>query len=521
MFYTKFVWPAAIPDPVLPLVKWKGRTTTQLIYFCCAMKIKSFAIAFALFLLLFADPRPVAAQDSQDHWTYQRCLEYALSHNLTLQQSVLQKRLAELTLKQNRLSQLPTVSAGGSTGYRFGRSIDPTSNTFVTQSLFSAGLSVDVGADLFGWFTKQNNIASSKYQLYANNYLLEKARNDMGVNVANAFLQILLAQEQVKLSKSQVALSEAQLDNTKKLVNAGSVPESNQADMEAQLARDSSTLVTAQNNAIVRVLQMKALLNLDFAVPFSPELPENIQSVPMLDLSQTAPEMVFTAALAAQPQNKADQMSVKAAERSLAAARGALYPSLRFSAGAGTNYANTNYAPYGLPQPKVDTIGQVDVNGTSYSVVRPGFTNPGSRLVAFGDQLNNNFGQNIGISLSIPLLNAWQLRGNVERARVDIENKQLTLDINKQQLRQDVYTAHADAIGALQKYQAAISTEAASQKAYDFATKRFNVGLMNTVEYITTQTNLFRAQIDKVSALYDYIFKIKLLEFYRDQRISL
>lgn len=517
MFYLKFVWPGAIPTRDLPFIKNMGIVTTQLQYFCQAMRIKTLAIASALILLLFASPLPVSAQDN---WSYQRCLEYALTHNLTLQQSVLQKRLSELTLKQNRLSQLPTINAGVSGGYRFGRSIDPTSNSFVTQSLFNTGLSLDMSADLFGWFSKQNTIAASKYQLYANNFLLEKARNDMGVNVANAFLQILLANEQVKLSKSQVALSEAQLDNTKKLVSAGSVPESNQADMEAQLARDSSTLVDAQNNAIVRVLQMKALLNLDFAVPFTTELPEDIASIPMLSLTETAPEMVFSAALASQPQYKSDEMMVKAAERTLASARGAMYPSLRFNAGAGTNYANTNFQPFGPLIPKVDTIGLVNVNGTDYNVVRPSVTSD-VRRVPFGDQLNNNFGQNIGLSLSIPLLNAWQLRGNVERAKIDIENKQLTLDINKQQLRQDVYTAHADAVGAFQKYQAAISTENASQKAYDFATKRYNVGLMNTVEYVTTQTNLFRAQIDRVSALYDYIFKIKLLEFYRDQRISL
>lgn len=517
MFYLKFVWPGAIPTRDLPFIKNMGIVTTQLQYFCQAMRIKTLAIASALILLLFASPQSVSAQDN---WSYQRCLEYALTHNLTLQQSVLQKRLSELTLKQNRLSQLPTINAGASGGYRFGRSIDPTSNSFVTQSLFNTGLSLDMSADLFGWFSKQNTIAASKYQLYANNFLLEKARNDMGVNVANAFLQILLANEQVKLSKSQVALSEAQLENTKKLVSAGSVPESNQADMEAQLARDSSTLVDAQNNAIVRVLQMKALLNLDFAVPFNTELPEDIASIPMLSLTETAPEMVFSAALASQPQYKSDEMMVKAAERTLASARGALYPSLRFNAGAGTNYANTNFQPFGPLIPKVDTIGLVNVNGTDYNVVRPSVTSD-VRRVPFGDQLNNNFGQNIGLSLSIPLLNAWQLRGNVERAKIDIENKQLTLDINKQQLRQDVYTAHADAVGAFQKYQAAISTENASQKAYDFATKRYNVGLMNTVEYVTTQTNLFRAQIDRVSALYDYIFKIKLLEFYRDQRISL
>ncbi len=515
MFYLKFVWPGAIPTSNLPSIKYGQKVSTQLIYFCQAMKMKSLAIASILAFLLFANP--VAAQES---WSYQRCLEYALSHNLTLQQSVLQKRLQELTLKQNRLSQLPTINAGANAGYRFGRSIDPTTNTFVSQNLFNAGLNMNFNADLFGWFTKQNAIAASKYQVYAANYQLEKARNDMGVNVANAFLQILLANEQVKISKSQVDLSMAQLDNTKKLVAAGSVPESNQADLEAQLARDSSTLVTAENNAILAVLTMKALLNLDFAVPFSTELPEDIQAIPLLNLSETDPEMVFSAALANQPGYKADEAMVKAANRTLASAKGALYPSLSLGGGAGTNYANTNYQQYGPPIPYVDTAGYVNVNGTLYPALKPG-TFHMSKLTPFGDQFSNNFGQNIGITLSIPILNAWQLRGNVERAKIDRQDKLLTLDINRQKLRQDIYTAHADAVGALQKYQAAVTTEKASQKAYDFATKRFNVGLMNTVEYVTTQANLFRAQIDKVSALYDYIFKIKLLEFYRDQRISL
>ncbi len=479
------------------------------------MKMKSLAIASLLAFLLFANP--VAAQDN---WSYQRCLDYALSHNLTLQQSVLQKRLQELTLKQNRMSQLPTINAGANAGYRFGRSIDPTTNTFVTQTLFNAGLNMSLDADLFGWFTKQNTIRASKYQVYAANFQLEKARNDMGVNVANAFLQILLANEQVKISKAQVDLSIAQLDNTKKLVAAGSVPESNQADLEAQLARDSSTLVTAENNAIIRVLTMKALLNLDFAVPFNTELPENVESVPLLNLTETDPEMVFSAALANQPGYKADEAMVKAANRSLAAAKGALYPRLSIGGGAGTNYANSNYQQFGPSIPYVDTTGYVTVNGQTYPALKAGSFRL-SKLTPFGEQFSNNFGQNIGITLNIPILNAWQLRGNVERAKIDMQDKLLTLDINRQKLRQDVYTAHADAVGALQKYQAAITTERASQKAYDFATKRFNVGLMNTVEYVTTQTNLFRAQIDRVSALYDYIFKIKLLEFYRDQRITL
>ncbi|AWO01713.1 TolC family protein [Chitinophaga alhagiae] len=518
MFCLKFVWPRATPNNNLPFIKKARKVLFQLIYFCQDMKVKSVVFASISVMLLFANPRPVAAQDS---WSYQRCLDYALAHNLTLKQSELQQRLAALTLKQNRLSQLPTINAGLNGGYRFGRSIDPTQNTFVTQSLFNSGFSIDASADIFGWFTKQNAIRASKYQLYAQNFQLEKARNDMGVNIANAFLQILLASEQVKIGKSQVALSQAQLDNTKKLVAAGSVPESNQADMEAQLARDSSTLIAAQNSAITTVLQMKALLNLEFTVPFSTELPEDVLKAPLLNLFETSPEMVFSAAIANQPQYKADEMLVKAADRSLASTRGALYPSLRFYAGAGTNYANTTREAYGSPRPKIDTIGLVDVGGTIYNVVQPGFERPGTRLTPFGDQLSNNFGQNFGLSLNIPILNGWRQRSEVERAKIEVENRKLTMDVNRLQLRQDVYTAHADAIGALQKYNAAITTEMASQKAYDFATKRFEVGLMNSVEYITTQTNLFKAQIDRVSALYDYIFKVKLLEFYRDQKISL
>jgi outer membrane protein len=212
-------------------------------------------------------------------------------------------------------------------------------------------------------------------------------------------------------------------------------------------------------------------------------------------------------------------MYVKAASKTLASAKGALYPNLSLSAGINTSYANTIKEGFGPITTGTQTIGYLKSDPTA--LVETASFSQERRTVPFGDQLSNNFGQNIGLSLSIPIFNGWRARGNVERARIDVQDRQLTLDINRQKLRQDVYTAHANAVGAFQKYQAAITTERASQKAYDFATKRFNVGLMNTVEYITTQTNLFKAQIDKVSALYDYIFKIKLLEFYRDQRITL
>ncbi|MGE7777936.1 TolC family protein [Chitinophaga sp. NPDC101104] len=482
-----------------------------------------FSPAFtALIVALVLSVRPAMAQEGE--WTYQRCYEYALSHNLTLQQSVLNKRLAELTLKVDRMSMLPTLSGNGSAGYIFGRSINITTNQFDNKATFNASLGLSAGADLFGWFQKRNTVASSKYEVYAQNYLLEKARNDMGVNVANAFLQILLAGEQVKISRAQVDLSKAQLENTKKLVLAGSVPESNQADLEAQLARDSSTLVTAENAVILRTLQMKALLNLGFEVPFDTKIPDNIAAVPVINLTETSPEMVFSSALSIQPQYRSDEMRVKSASKTLSAAKGAMYPRLRANAGADTRLAGgIRYEQYGPDNfvTYVSSIGFPKSNPLDTVFTYDKFNNRATRKYTVGRQLSDNFGQNIGISLSFPIFNGWQLRGQVERAKIDLENRKLTQDINRLQLRQDVYTAHADAVGAYQKYQAAITTERASQKAFDFATKRFEVGLMNTVEYVTTQTNLFKAQIERVSALYDYIFKVKLLEFYRDQKITL
>ncbi len=437
---------------------------------------------------------------------------------------MLNKRLAELTLKVDRLSMWPTLSGSANAGYIFGRSINITTNQFSNQANFNASLGLSAGADLFGWFSKQHTIASSKYEVYAQNFLLEKARNDMGVNVANAFLQILLANEQVKISRAQVDLSQTQLDNTKKLVLAGSVPESNQADLEAQLARDSSTLVTAENASILRTLQLKALLNLGFEVPFTPQMPENVHSIPVINLTENSPEMIFSAALSIQPQYRSDEMRVKAADKSLAAQKGAMYPRLRANAGADTRLAgNMPRVPYGPENwiPYVSSIGFPKSNPLDTVFTFDQYDGRPTKKYGVGQQLSDNFGQNIGVTLSFPIFNGWQLRGNVERAKIELENRKLSMDINRLQLRQDVYTAHADAVGAFQKYQAAITTERASQKAFDFATKRFEVGLMNTVEYVTTQTNLFKAQIERVSALFDYIFKVKLLEFYRDQKITL
>jgi outer membrane protein len=494
--------------------------SSQLLYFWNVMKLSKIPGCILALFILFAN---AAALKAQDTWTLQRSVDYALANNISIKQQDVQKRYAALAFKQSQLSQIPSVGAGVDATYGSGRNIDPYTNAIITQSYFNVGAGLSANVDIFSWFYRRNLIASNKYEFQAQDRFLEKAKNDVAFNIAGAFLQILLNMEQVHISELQVKLTTSQLENTKKLVIAGSVPESNQADLETKLASDSVTLVTAQNNVINSTLEMKALLNLGFDVPYVPQIPDKISEIPVPRLDEVDPEMVYSAALSTNPLIKGDDLRIKALQRAYASQKGLLYPRLSANGNVNTSYANSAKNPVitGVT-PYTEDIGTVVVGGTTYTVKNEGLRqNVGYTTIPFRDQIDNNFRQSVGLSLNIPILNGWQQRTAVQRAKLDIKNQELTKEADLQKLRQNIYTAHANAVAAIQKFSASSKGVEASQRAYDFATKRFNLGLMNTIDYITTQTNLFKAQIDKVSAQYEFIFRMKLLEFYRDQKITL
>lgn len=494
--------------------------SSQLLYFWNVMKIPKIPGCILALCILFANSVALKAQDT---WTLQRSVEYALENNISIKQQDVQKRFAELTYKQSQLSQIPTVGTGVSATYGSGRNIDPYTNTIITQSYFNLGTGLNANVDIFNWFYRRNLISANKYEAKAQERYLEKAKNNVAFNIAAAFLQILLNMEQVHISELQVKLTISQLENTKKLVLAGSVPESNQADLETKLASDSVNLITAQANVTRSTLEMKALLGLPFNIPYVPEIPSNISEIPIPRLDEVDPEMVFSAAQTNNPGIQGDLIRIKSRERTYASQKGLLYPSLSASGNLNTSYANSakNQILTGTT-PFTQEIGEVSIAGTTYKVTTSGET-PNYRVetIPFSDQINNNFRQSVGLTLNIPILNGWSQRTAVKQAKLNIETQKLTLAEDLQQLRSDIYTAHANAMAAIQKYSASTKGVEASQRAFDFATKRYDLGLMNTIDYITTQNNLFKAQIDKVSAQYEYIFRMKLLEFYRDQKVSL
>jgi outer membrane protein len=388
--------------------------------------------------------------------------------------------------------------------------------------LFSTGFSLSSGVTLFNFFSVRNNIEGNRFDNEAARANVDKIRNDIALNVATAYLQVLVSEEQENIAKLAVQLTLQNFDNTKKRVEAGVLPELNLAELEAQLAVDSSNLITASNTVKQNILQLKAILNVDAGKAFTVETPP-LEKIPVLTLDELQPEFVYAEAVKNLPQQKVNELKIKAAEKYVLSARGQMYPTISLFAGLGTNYAN-NKIPSVLQVPtgQFDTTGaKADVNGTLYDVVSPGFRNViTTSTTPFGTQLSDNFRQNVGIQVNIPLFNNGVARTNWQKSKLNVTSLQLQKDQDLVNLKQDIYTAYNDASTAIQKYQAGIKGVQTAEKAYNYSQKRYDVGLLPTLDLLTNQNNLNRARVQLAQAQVDYIFRLKLLEFYKGKGIT-
>jgi outer membrane protein len=476
--------------------------------------VKAFFAAFLLQVCVLQ----AQAQDSQV-WSLQKCVQYAVAHNISIQQNELNTRLERLALQQSRLSQLPNLSASASYGRSLGRSIDPTTNQFVNGDYDYAGLSGNADVLLFGWFQLRRQIARNRLSLQAAYADLDQLKDDVSLNVATGFLRTLLAQEQIKINQKQAELSFAQLQQTRKFNEAGRLPELDVAQMEAQVATDSANLIAAMADYNAAVLDMKALLNLDFSVPFE-VAPPPVTDVEQVGALAMTPEAVYTAAADHFGSVKSNTLKLAATRKAWTAAKGRLWPQLVLSAQAGSNYASTyRSVTYHLADAQPNG-SFVTVGGNSYDVYQPVLV-PVTASSPLKDQLNNNFRQTISLSLNIPLFNAWQGQLAVRQAQVNIANQELTLYQVQLNLRQNVYKAYNDARNSFQKYSAAKRAAEAAERAYVYADKRYAVGMIGTVDYLTTQNNRYKADANWLSAKYDLIFRLKVLDYYLGKELTL
>jgi len=466
-----------------------------------------------LFLCAAASAQPASK------WNIVRCVDHAMKNNISVRQADLQTRFSALSLTQNKASQLPTLNYNTSAGYRLGRSENPTTGVLEDNNFFNLSMQLQTGVTIFNWFSKKNTIEASRLSWEADKAQVQKAKDDVALNVAVAYLQILLAKEQVNLAGVQVQQTIDQLTSTRKRVDAGALPELNAAELEAQLARDSSSFVTAQASVQQFLLQMKALLNLDAGEAFEIETPP-VDKIPVEALADLQPESVYALAIASLPQQKINSLRIQSAKKSVEAARGMMYPTFSAFGGLGTSYVNIK-VPNFNPGPFKPTGAIVNVSGTDYVVQAPSFVQAGESSIPMGTQFRNNFAQNIGIGISVPILNGRNARSNWERNKLTVQQFELQKESGDMQLKQDIYKAYTDATAALQKFNAERKAVQTSEKAYDYAKKRYDLGLLSTYDLLNSQNNVLRSKIQALYSQYDYVFKMKLLEFYKGQGLKL
>lgn len=470
-----------------------------------------------LFTSSFAQPVPV---QTGDKWDLRRCVEYALENNISVKQADLQIRFAELDLKQNKLSQYPDANYSTNLGYSAGRNQDPTTFSLITTGYVFNNHSLQTSVDIFNWFSKRNSIQSRELNLQATKAGFEKAQNDIALNVAIAYLQALLANEQIRIAGVQVEQTKSQLESTLKQVKEGNLPELNAVQLEAQLATDSSSLITAQTSARQSVLQLKALLNFDAAASFEIDTPP-VDQIPVDNIADLQPDAVYNLATASMPQQKADILNIQSALKSVQAAKGAMYPTFSLFGSLGTSFNNRSQQAISKTQ-ITPPLGKVTVSGIDYNVfpLLP-YDIYSYGKISYFDQLNQNFRQSIGLNISVPIFNSGNLRTEWQRSKLNLQQVELTKQQNSMTLKQDIYKAYNDAMAAMQKFNANKKAVETAQKTYDFATKRFEAGLLSTYDLITSQNNLTSTKYDLLYSQYDYVFKIKLLEFYKGQGLKL
>lgn len=462
---------------------------------------------------LFLFQKSLSAQEKDRSWTLPDCIHYAIEHNLDLNQSILNSRMAKLQLQQNRLSQIPSLSAGLNYGKSFGRSIDPTSNQFIDASYDFAGANTNLDVLLFGWFSKRNNIQADKLSLRSSIEDYKQLQDNISLNVATGFLRILLAKEQVDISKEQVAFSVKQQQQTKAFVTAGRSPELDLIQMQAQVATDSAAYFTARNDYQHAVLQLKAIMNLDMATPLDIAVPD-IQDISLSVLTQNQPEQIYEVARNNFSSIKSNRLKVAAAQKSLAAKKGALYPQLSFGLQLGTNFSSTQ-KDFTNPHftGSAPTGDFIEINGNNYPVMQPQLAYS-LETTPFTKQLNNNFRQTAVLSLSIPIFNGWLARSSISQAKIDVANKQIEEEKTEIQLKQDVYGAYYDAKAAAEKYFATKKAYDAAATALSFAQQRYQLGLISTIDLLTTKSKAFKSESDAASAKFDLMFKLKVLDYY-------
>ncbi|HEY4616975.1 MAG TPA: TolC family protein [Flavobacterium sp.] len=444
-------------------------------------------IYYSLILLLLCS---ISFQAQTKKWTLKECVNYAIQNNISIKQTALDTETATIDRKGAIGNFLPSLNANASHSWNIGLNQDITTGLLQNKTTQFTSAGASVGVDIYRGLQNQNTLRKANLAIVASKYQLLKMQEDIALNVANAFLQVLFSKENLKVQKDQLAINEKQLLRSQELVQAGSIPRGDLLDAKATVAADNQKLIAADNALLISKLSLSQLLQLKDFENFDIEDGTEVKDENNI-LAQT-PSSIYDKAKESRTELKIAQTNLEIAAKNVAIAKGGFQPTLQ-----GFYNFNTriSYADIALR----------DSNGAVIGV---------QSAPPFWDQFSDNKGQSFGAQLSIPIFNGFSARNNVERSKVNLEKSKIALEQQDLNLERNVYTAFTDAKGALNAHESSLIALESRQAAYDYAKEKYDVGLMNSFDLNQSQTLLSNAQSEVLRSKYDYIFKIKILEFY-------
>lgn len=472
--------------------------------------------ALLISFLIFSTSK-VMAQETKA-MDLEECINYALEHNINIKKQYLNVDYQNELLNQSKLGILPNFNAYASHGYNWGQRVDPFTNEFATDRVRSNNVYLQGDLNLFSGMQTLNTIKRNKFELMKAQYDTDYFKDDISITVATEYLQTLYYIEFVGIANNQLEITNQQVDRTSKLVEAGTLAKGDLLTIEAQQASEELSLVTAENNLSLSYLNLTQLMELQTPEGFEIEKPE----LGLIDQPEMfTPDKIYATALAERPEIKSSEMNVESAKADLKIARGGLYPTLYLGGSLGSGYSGANLVgndEYSIP--RTDIIGYTasgeDVF-TDYTQTGFGSYNP----KGFGDQLEDNLNQTMNLSLNIPIFNGWRSRSSVAQAKIGIENANLDLELQKNNLYKTIQQAYNDAVAAFNKHKAADKKVKATSESFKYAEQKFNVGLINSVEYNDAKKELNNALSELLQAKYDYVFRTTVIDFYLGKPLTL
>jgi len=451
--------------------------------------------------------------NAQTQWSLQDCINYAITNNVSVKGADLQKRLATLTFEQSKASFLPSFRFSGSSGYRFGLSENPTTGTMQSNNFFNTGFSLSGGINLFSWFAKHHQLKATIADLEANDIGVQKVRNDVAMIVSTSYLQAILAKEMINLAIIQVQQSVIQKETTEKKAKLGVLSQLDVSQVRQQQLADTLSLLTAEATYEKTMIQLKAVLALD--ADFILEL----KAIPLNDesakfLLELKPETFFASAVKKLPQVKGIQLQTEAVKERIKAVKSERYPSFSIFGSTGSSFIDIPSPQAYSFLPLQPTGAKVQVNGVSYDVMAPTYRGSNYSVTPFFRQIHKNLGQNVGISISIPILNGKTSLINQKREEINLNQLKIQTQRINQELKTAIYSAYVDDKYAFNKTELSRKVLNEAIKVHEAAQKKYALNLLSTQDLLIATNNLVKTKEGVLVAEFELALRINVLRFY-------